>query len=90
MDARAQITVKGRVQGVGFRYFTLHEARKLGLTGTVKNLYNGDVKIQAEGDKSSIHALVKSLRVGPSMANVQDVIVDFEESKNEFTTFQIV
>lgn len=90
MDARAQITIKGRVQGVGFRYFAVDEARKLGLVGTVQNLYNGDVKVVAEGDKSAIHALIKSLRVGPSHANVQDVVVDFEEYKNEFKNFRII
>ena len=90
MDVRAKIIVQGRVQGVGYRYFTYHEARKLELVGTVQNLYNGDVKLQVEGDKSAIHALVKSLRIGPALADVQDVIVDFQEYKNEFKTFQII
>jgi acylphosphatase len=90
MDVRAEITVKGRVQGVGFRFFTAQQARNLGLTGTVENLFNGDVKVLVEGDKGAVQAFMKALRVGPALANVQDVIVDFQKYKNEFATFRIV
>ena len=48
---RVHVTVSGMVQGVGYRYFTVTEARKLGLAGWVRNLMNGDVELEARGAK---------------------------------------
>ncbi|MBN1479930.1 acylphosphatase [candidate division KSB1 bacterium] len=90
MNVRAHIIVKGRVQGVGFRFYTLYKARSLGLVGTVRNLVNGDVKVIVEGEKSTILALIKELRIGPMHATVKDVVVNFEEFQNEFASFQII
>lgn len=65
--------VKGRVQGVGFRYFTSYEAQKLGLTGYARNLENGDVEVLACGKQESIDALHKWLYQGSPHANVTSV-----------------
>ena len=51
---RAEITVNGLVQGVGFRYYILRQAHNLGLTGFVKNLYTGEVYILTEGERGMI------------------------------------
>ncbi len=59
---RYVIKVTGRVQGVGFRYSTLNEAKKLGLTGYVKNMPDGSVKIEAEGTEDQLDALVEWCR----------------------------
>ncbi|MFO7755429.1 MAG: acylphosphatase [Bacteroidales bacterium] len=73
---RYVIKVTGRVQGVGFRYSTLSEARKLGLTGHVKNMPDGSVEIEAEGSKDLLDALVEWCRKGPGLSRVDSVIVD--------------
>ena len=81
--------IKGRVQGVGFRVNTRRQARKLGLTGWVRNLANGDVKVVAEGEQSDLKQLVSWAQTGPSMAHVNDVKENWKESNDEFSTFSI-
>ncbi len=76
---RAHIRVSGRVQGVGFRYFTAAQARRLGVGGSVRNLPDGGVEIVEEGDRSALEALIATVRRGPSGAVVRDVRVDWED-----------
>ena len=90
MYIRAIIIVKGIVQGVGYRFFTVREARMLSLTGTVANLFDGSVKIVVEGEKGLIDELVKSLRIGPISSDVSDLVIEFGEYKNEFNDFRII
>ena len=90
MAVRANIIVQGRVQGVGFRYFTMTEARKLGLCGTVTNLLNGDVKVIAEGEKSAVLTLIKNLRIGPKFSNVSNIVTEFNEPTGEYSSFRII
>jgi acylphosphatase len=52
-NASVKLVVRGRVQGVGYRYFIARTASELGINGYVKNLYSGDVEIVAEGRKES-------------------------------------
>jgi acylphosphatase len=61
------------VQGVGFRWFVREEARRLGLSGWVTNLPNGDVEVQAGGERSSLERLRGALHVGPTGAQVEQV-----------------
>ncbi|MBI2839052.1 MAG: acylphosphatase [Acidobacteria bacterium] len=68
--------VKGRVQGVGYRYFVLRCARERGLTGYAKNLWDGDVEVVAQGDSEALDALETDLRRGPRAAHVLDVARD--------------
>lgn len=89
MEARAEIVVNGLVQGVGFRYFVMREAQKLGLKGYVKNLYTGEVLTVVEGEKAVVEEMVKKLRVGPMHASVKTCKVDWQEPKNEFTEFEV-
>ena len=73
---RVHVTIAGRVQGVGFRWFVREEARRLGLSGWVANLPNGEVEVAAGGELSSLDRLRRALRVGPTGADVslvQDV-----------------
>ena len=62
---RVRVIISGRVQGVGFRYFTQREGERLGLVGWVKNLPNGDVEAEAEGDEAQVDAFVEAIRRGP-------------------------
>ena len=86
---RAEITVNGLVQGVGFRYYILRQAHNLGLSGYVKNLYTGEVYILTEGEKCMIEEFIKLTRSGPSHSHVKNCRVEWSESTNEFTTFEI-
>ena len=89
MEVRAEIIVNGLVQGVGFRYFVMREAKKLALNGFVKNLYTGEVLTVVEGEKANAEEMVKKLRVGPIHASVKSCKVDWQEPKNEFTEFEV-
>ena len=68
-----QISISGRVQGVGFRYSALHKARELGIRGYVKNMYDGSVFIEAEGDPVSLDHFLIWCHKGPSFARVHQV-----------------
>jgi acylphosphatase len=65
--------VRGRVQGVGFRWFVREGARRLGVRGWVRNRGDGSVEVEAAGDPGSIHELRTLLRRGPSGAHVSAV-----------------
>ena len=69
------ITVIGRVQGVGFRYFTERTARSLGLVGWVRNRSDGSVEVYAEGPTDRVDELQDCLRNGPPLARVDRVNV---------------
>jgi acylphosphatase len=72
-----QITVYGRVQGVGFRYFVQHVGNRMELRGNVRNCPDSTVEIVVEGDAGKIADFVKQVEKGPSLARVQRVdIVD--------------
>ncbi len=81
--------VKGRVQGVGYRYFVYDIAQQLGLKGFVRNLRSGDVEVQAEGPEEALQKLIKALWRGPAFAQVIDVQTQMSEKEQGFTEFQI-
>ncbi len=89
MIKRVKLTIKGRVQGVGFRFFTKYTAFKLGLKGHVKNLYNGDVEIVAEGTEEKLKNLVEACQKGTFLSRVEDIDIKYEKATGEFTTFSI-
>jgi len=89
MEVRAEIVVNGLVQGVGYRYFVVREAQKLGLKGFTQNLYTGEVLTVVEGEKATVDELVKKLKVGPIHASVKSCKVSWKEPKNEFTDFEV-
>lgn len=67
---RVHAVVSGRVQGVGFRWSTEAEARRLGLTGWVRNTYDGTVETEFEGTDEAVEAMVTWLRSGPRWSRV--------------------
>ena len=89
METGIHMIVKGMVQGVGFRYFVFHRATRLTLTGFVQNLPNGDVEIEAEGERSALEALIAEVKIGPQAARVSDISLHWEQAKGLFTTFEI-
>jgi acylphosphatase len=76
MRVARRYLVSGRVQGVGFRYFTQDIAAREGLTGRVRNLPDGSVEVVAEGDSDSLQRLEAALWRGPSHARVENVAVE--------------
>jgi acylphosphatase len=76
--------VKGRVQGVGFRWFVHHEAAELGLRGWVRNTDDGDVEIVAAGDPQDLTELKSMLQKGSRGSRVDAVLEDeLAESEGE-------
>lgn len=86
---RAEIIVNGLVQGVGFRYFVLRHADRLGLKGFTKNLYTGEVLTIVEGNRLLIEELYNKIIVGPSHSSVKKHNIVWQEAKNEFERFEI-
>jgi len=70
---RCSIIVNGRVQGVGFRYFTQIEAHRLNLTGWCENLMNGKVKIEIQGLEEDIHSFIATIKRGNNFCRVDDI-----------------
>ncbi len=70
--------VKGRVQGVGFRYFVMRHAQARNLSGYVRNLDDGRVEFCLHGDGDSVASVTENIRVGPSHARVDELV--FEET----------
>jgi acylphosphatase len=68
-----RLLISGRVQGVGFRYFTVREARQRGLVGTVANLPDGRVEVEVAGDPATLDDFKRGLREGPPGARVTGV-----------------
>ncbi|MDO4626438.1 MAG: acylphosphatase [Pasteurellaceae bacterium] len=71
---KRQFTIYGRVQGVGFRYFTQRQAQKLGLQGYVKNLADGAVLVVAQGQIQAMLRFIDWLHQGPPTARVEQII----------------
>jgi acylphosphatase len=67
---RRRYLIAGRVQGVGFRFFAQRTASRLGLLGWVRNLPNGGVEVEAQGDPNSLTSFESALRQGPRGAQV--------------------
>ena len=88
MIARRYI-VRGRVQGVGFRWFVDYEARQLGLAGWVRNNINGTVEVLAMGNEQQHQLLRGKLQRGPRAARVDQVEESVAEPVPGLTTFRI-
>ncbi len=85
-----QLTVRGRVQGVYFRASAQREARRLGLSGWVRNRSDGSMEILAEGEELSIRELHSWAQKGPSAARVDKVDSRWRGYTGEFAEFRIV
>jgi acylphosphatase len=89
MGERLHAVVHGYVQGVGFRAFVAREARRLGLSGTVRNRPDGAVEVIAEGERSVLEELRERLRRGPNEAEVQRVEERWETAEGGLSGFRI-
>jgi acylphosphatase len=86
---RLDATVRGRVQGVGFRYFVLREAMDLELTGWVANGLDGSVRCVAEGPRPQLATLLHLLEAGPPSASIERVDAAWGPASGGFRSFEI-
>jgi acylphosphatase len=86
----AHLLIRGRVQGVGYRFFVQDVARALGLAGWVRNLPDGNVEAFAEGSRPAIEMFIEKLEQGPSMAHVESIAVDWQSPQNHGAAFSIL
>lgn len=77
------------MQGVGFRYFVIEQARQLQLVGLVRNLRNGDVEVIAEGEEGPLEALLVALQNGPRMSYIENVHAAWSGATGEYRTFSV-
>jgi acylphosphatase len=81
--------VRGRVQGVGFRWFVEREAHMLGVAGWVRNNHDGSVEVLAQGTRDQLSGLHSRLREGPRAARVDAVEVSDATSVSGLSSFRI-
>ena len=86
---RLHAVIDGTVQGVGFRAFVQQHALALGLTGWVRNTFEGFVEVTAEGQGAQLERLLDRLRTGPRGAFVTEVKKEWQTATGEFSTFRV-
>jgi acylphosphatase len=84
-----EVRIGGRVQGVGFRYFTHEAARRLGLVGYVMNLRDGGVRAYAEGSREALQAFLNQMERGPAGASVREVRSHWGIATGQYSYFAI-
>ena len=89
MKSRAHLIINGRVQGVFYRAHAQKMAKKLDLTGWVKNNIDRSVEVVIEGEESTIKEFVKLCNKGPMLAKVDSINTSWEKYTGEFATFSI-
>jgi acylphosphatase len=88
-SVRLEATVRGVVQGVGFRWFVMREAQRHALTGWVANEHDGTVRVVAEGTPADIAALRSALDEGPAGAVVERVSAVEMPATGRFEAFSV-
>lgn len=86
---RRHLLIRGRVQGVGYRYFVRSKAVNRGVTGWVRNCGNGDVECEAQGEQKVLLDFIGDLKAGPPMARVDSVSETPAAERPEEASFEI-
>lgn len=90
MDGSAvHMTARGRVQGVGFRFFVRELASLFGVKGWVRNCSDGAVEIYAEGNRDVLREFMERVKDGPRFGSVHDLDVEWTEPSNDYASFTI-
>jgi acylphosphatase len=89
MRVRRRFVITGRVQGVGFRWYAHDAAAREGVDGWVRNLPDGRVEAEIEGELDSVDRVEAALRRGPAASRVEDVNVDERAPEGRRTGFSI-
>jgi acylphosphatase len=87
---KVNLTISGKVQGVGFRYFVLRQAQKLGINGWVSNKSNGDVEALAQGEKADLEQFIAKVKEGPSFSRVDNVNLEWMNKGEQYFGFEII
>lgn len=88
-QATLHLVVSGVVQGVGFRYFAARLAHRYRLTGYVRNLPEGTVEIEVEGDRGLLGDFLKEITIGPRAGHVSGVDAQWKPCSGAYTGFHI-
>lgn len=88
-DIRRHFRISGRVQGVGFRYFTQRTADQVGVTGWVRNLGDGDVEAEAQGSSDAVERFTEALRKGPRTGHVRNLQTADRAPRDDESGFRI-
>jgi acylphosphatase len=83
------LRITGRVQGVGFRWFTQKAAHALAITGWVRNQADGSVEAYGEAGRTVLEQWIDTLREGPSLSHVDEITTEWEEAQGEKNEFEI-
>ena len=87
---RVHILISGKVQGVFFRQALKVVAKKNNVMGWVRNLTDKRVEATLEGYNKSINLVIEWAKIGPANSHVDDIEINNEEFKNEFSTFEVL
>ncbi len=88
-EVRAHLHVRGRVQGVSFRYYTRQQALARGVKGWVRNLWDGRVEAVFQGDGERVKQVIAWCKHGPTSARVDEIRMDWETPQEACTGFEI-
>ncbi|WP_024615084.1 acylphosphatase [Clostridium sp. Ade.TY] len=88
--SRIKALVTGTVQGVGFRFFTQYQASLFNITGFVKNLSDGDVYLEAQGEKNNIKKFIEKLKKGNGFCKVKSISINELEPINSDKKFKVL
>ncbi|MBU1197538.1 acylphosphatase [Candidatus Micrarchaeota archaeon] len=89
MNKAVHVIVSGSVQGVGYRYSVLRIAARFPVAGFVRNLSDGRVEIQAEGEENALKHLVDAIKIQDGYVHVQDASVTYSEPTGSFSSFEV-
>jgi acylphosphatase len=81
--------IRGRVQGVGYRYFAQEAAERLGVKGFARNLRGGEVEVHAEADEATLELFKRELERGPGMARVTELVESDLPESGLYSSFLI-
>jgi len=84
-----KVKVIGRVQGVGFRYFTYMNALNLNIKGYVRNSFDGSVEIIATGDNEKLDLFLGTVKKGPSLSRVDEMRIEKVDESDDTLSFSI-
>lgn len=88
-EVQMRAIVRGQVQGIYFRDFTRRHARRLGLVGYIRNLWDGTVEVLAEGNRDLLENLLQELHAGPPAARVEGIDLEWGQPSGEFRSFEV-
>ncbi len=88
-QVRVRILIEGRLQGMNFRYYTQQQARRLGLVGFVRNLSDGRIEVEAEGDEGELEKLLAWYQEEPQSSHIKSILFRYDEPTERYSDFSV-